>query len=57
MRKPPLSFRPNPELEAAIRTAASEDRRTLSNFLTKLIEDALVAKRAGRRPDQRAEAA
>jgi len=42
--KPHLSFRPKPELAEAIRTAASEDRRPISQFLANLIEDALAAK-------------
>jgi hypothetical protein len=46
MSKPHLSFRPKPELASAIRAAASEERRPVSQFLANLIEDALTAKAA-----------
>jgi hypothetical protein len=45
MSKPHLSFRPKPELADAIRAAATEERRPVSQFLANLIEDALAAKR------------
>lgn len=44
MSRPHLTFRPTPELEAAIRAAASKDRRPVSQFLTNLVEDALASK-------------
>ncbi|MET4479648.1 hypothetical protein ABIB66_004191 [Bradyrhizobium sp. F1.13.3] len=46
MSKPHLSFRPKAELADAIRAAASEERRPVSQFLANLIEDALAAKTA-----------
>ena len=48
MSKPNLSFRPRADLAEAIKAAASEDRRPVSQFLSNLIEDALAAKREGR---------
>ncbi|WP_187436039.1 hypothetical protein [Bradyrhizobium hipponense] len=44
MSKPHLSFRPKAELADAIRAAALEERRPVSQFLANLIEDALAAK-------------
>ncbi|MET4018147.1 hypothetical protein [Bradyrhizobium sp. S3.2.12] len=44
MSKPHLSFRPKAELADAIRAAAIEERRPVSQFLANLIEDALAAK-------------
>ena len=44
MSKPHLSFRPRPELADAIRAAATEERRPISQFLANLIEDALAAR-------------
>lgn len=46
MSKPRLSFRPKTELADAIRAAATEERRPVSQFLANLIEDALAAKAA-----------
>ncbi|WP_439409762.1 DUF1778 domain-containing protein [Bradyrhizobium sp. DASA03076] len=54
MSKPHISFRPKPELEQAIRAAASADRRTVSQFVANLVEDAIAARQAGQ---QRSEAA
>ncbi|MCP2210615.1 hypothetical protein AB7M42_005176 [Bradyrhizobium diazoefficiens] len=44
MSKPHLSFRPKAELADAIRAAASQERRPVSQFLANLIEDALAAR-------------
>ncbi|GGI23783.1 hypothetical protein [Bradyrhizobium guangdongense] len=44
--KPHISFRPSVELDAAIRAAASKDRRPVSSFVANLVEDALAAKQA-----------
>jgi hypothetical protein len=53
MSKPLLSFRPTPDLAEQIKAAAASDRRTVSQFIANLIEDALAARRAG---DQRSAA-
>lgn len=45
MSKPHLSFRPKPELADAIKAAATEERRPVSQFLANLIEDALAVRR------------
>jgi hypothetical protein len=58
MSKPHLGFRLKPELADAIRAAASEDRRPVSQFLANLIEDALAARSgAGAATEQAAKAA
>jgi hypothetical protein len=56
MSKPLLSFRPKAELAEQIKAAASEDRRTVSQFISNLIEDALAARRAISSGDQRSAA-
>jgi uncharacterized protein (DUF1778 family) len=48
MSKPLLSFRPKPELADLIKSAASEDRRPVSQFLANLVEDALAKRSAER---------
>jgi hypothetical protein len=56
MSKPLLSFRPKAELANEIKSAAKADRRTVSQFISNLIEDALAARRAGPSTDQRSAA-
>lgn len=52
-KAPPVSFRPTPEVAEAIRAAAKQDRRRVSQFLALLVEDALLAKpRAAAQPQQ-----
>ncbi len=44
MAKPPMTFRPRPEVADQIEAAAAEERRPVSQFLANLVEDALVAR-------------
>jgi hypothetical protein len=54
MSKSHLSFRPKPEVAEAIKAAASDERRPVSQFLANLVEDALAAKKAGHQPREAA---
>lgn len=45
MTKPHMSFRPKPDLADAIKLAAEQDRRPVSQFLANLIEDAIAQRR------------
>jgi CopG-like RHH_1 or ribbon-helix-helix domain, RHH_5 len=53
--RPLLSFRPKAELVAEIKAAASHERRTVSQFIAVLVEDALAARSNG--PDDQRSAA
>jgi hypothetical protein len=57
MSKPNLSFRPRPDLAQAIKAAASQDRRPVSQFLANLIEDALSRDRDAEKPVEQSAAA
>jgi uncharacterized protein (DUF1778 family) len=46
MSKPLISFRPKAETLDAIKVAAKQDRRTVSQFLANLVEDAMHGARA-----------
>jgi hypothetical protein len=45
MSKPLVGFRPSPEVAERIKALAAEDRRTISQFIAILVEDA-IAKRS-----------
>jgi hypothetical protein len=44
--KPLFNFRPKPEIGQAIKSAAAEERRPVSQFLANLVEDALAKRQA-----------
>lgn len=46
MSKPLLNFRPKPEVAELVRALAAEDRRSVSQFLAHLVEDAIAQRRA-----------
>jgi hypothetical protein len=50
MAKPHLSFRTNHEVAEAVRVAAEEERRPVSQFLALIVEDALAARQTPREP-------
>jgi hypothetical protein len=56
MSKPSISFRPKPDLADAIKVAAEQDRRPVSQFLANLIEDALAARQLASSADSRSAA-
>jgi hypothetical protein len=55
--KPLLSFRASPDLVDEIKQAASEDRRSVSQYISHLIQDALAARRGPVADRQRSAAA